>query len=645
MTRRRRSRFLPALLAICCASLPALSGAGAIDGRTRAAAEESTGQDHIRWLPWTRKTFEVAAALKRPVLLYLRSADCRLCSGLEANVFDDPDVVRLMANRIVPIAADVDLRPDLASRYLIRAVPTVSYLLPNGEPMYRIENDATLARVGAYMTSPDRFRRYLALAVRYMKENPVELIGKAAEIAALESKVRSFTPGDPPLDELAALQRRIRDQIDYTHGGLGRGWKTIDDAPFRLFASLARDDAGGPLGRATMTTAHRLLEAPIHDAVEGGFHHYATARDWSTPALEKRLDTNAAAVRLLVVAAVLAPEDAAIRAGVSSTIDFVRTHLALDEGGYGLGQKASLTPDDPGLYFTLDRDARQTRKPPGIVRTFVSEYNARFAVALLEAGARYRDTGWTAAGLDLADVVARRAYRPGRGVSPAVSVAGKPSIDGLLVDQVAAMEAWIAAFEIRGRPADLERVRALAAFCDANLRDPAGFYIDRSPDLSAVGKMKRPMVNLSTNGRLALALLRLSVLSGDPAWRERAVAASGALRTATSRMGAADAPYVEALGALAAPPIRVVVPGAFESSGVLALRQAGMMLPEPGAVVVPAGAGAPVAGVPAPAERGAETAWVCVGEHCSGPVTTSEQMRAALASLLAPAFDPGSAAD
>lgn len=599
-----------------------LAGSTAAPSPSPQAKDVTEGRVHIRWMDWGRKAFELATVLKRPVLLYLRSADCRLCAQMERDVFDDPEVVQLLADNVVPIAVDADLRPDLAARYLMRAVPSISYLLPNGEPMYRIEKESSLQRVGAYMSNPDRFRRYLALAVSYMREHPMDLLRKAREVAALEGKLRDLVPGLPPFDRIDALGRQIRDRIDFTNGGFGRGWKTIDDAPYRLFRVLALEGSGASLSKATLTTARQILAAEIHDSVEGGFHHYATSRDWSVPALEKRLDLNSRALRLLVLASLLAPDDALLRAGVASTADFVLSRLALVDGGFALGQQGTLGPDDPGTYFASDAAARETRRPPGIERRFISEYNADVAVALLEAGALLGRHDLEAAGLRTVDVLVQRTYRAGRGFTRTVAGKSGVHVEGLLADQVSGLEALLAAYQVRGAATDLRRAREVAEFCRVNLRHPAGYFLDRSINLAAVGKMKRAVIGFGANGRMALSLWRLSTLTGDGHLRTEAAAVLGALGDSLARLTERDAPYLEALVALRDPPVQIIVSGPPEGTGALALRRAARLAAPAGSVLVPAGvdlAGGPL-DLPTDWQASAASAWVCQGERCVGPV-------------------------
>ena len=615
---------MPLGILLAGAALLAAPVAASARGQDRAGSEGDTGtQRRIRWMAWERQAFEHAARLRRPVLLYLKAADCRLCSVIERDVFDHPEVVSLVAEHVVPVAADIDLRPDLASRYIIGTVPTISYLLPNGEPMYRIEESSSLQRVGAYMTDPERFGRYLRLAVAYMNEHSLELFSKAKEVAALEAKLRGYAPGAPPLERLPDLRSQMRDRLDYTYGGFGRGWKTLQDAPFRLFRILAANAEEDPLGKATLKTARSILSGAIHDEVEGGFHHYATNRDWSVPAREKRLDVNARALRLLVAAGGLSPQDEVIRDGVASTAAFLLDHLALADGGFALSQRGSLGPDDPGTYFMSDADQRQTLRPPPLEERLIAAYNAEAAVALLEAGALLGRVDLESAGLGTVDWLAERFYRKGRGLARTLDERGRVQSPGFLSDQVSGIEAFLAAYQVRGRPSDLTLALELVEFCQVNLlRDP-GYFIDRVEDAASVGKLRRPIIHWGVNGRMALAMLRMAALTGSSKLRTASTAAVGALAAAVPKMTEGDAPYAEALLALASPPVWVVVPDGMEDVEALALRRAALLLPVAGVLVVPLEPdpnSPPARGLMAPEERPGPGAWVCDGTDCVGPV-------------------------
>src|SRR6266516_447935 len=71
----------------------------------------------VRWQPWGRDAFALAAKLDRPVLLYIGSDDCRWCAETDRAIYTNPEIGSLINTLFVPIRVDRDERPDVAQRY------------------------------------------------------------------------------------------------------------------------------------------------------------------------------------------------------------------------------------------------------------------------------------------------------------------------------------------------------------------------------------------------------------------------------------------------------------------------------------------------------------------------------------------------
>ncbi|MCZ6746261.1 MAG: DUF255 domain-containing protein, partial [Acidobacteria bacterium] len=156
-----RPSFAPVLaLVVLSLVVPVAVGAAPADD-SGAEQDAATGPVRIAWRSWTRETFELATGLRRPVMLYLRAADCRLCLIMEESVLAKEKVVRNVARRVVPVVVDADLRPDLAARYILGTVPTLVFPRPNGEPIYDVDDASSLERVGGYFASADGLNGYI----------------------------------------------------------------------------------------------------------------------------------------------------------------------------------------------------------------------------------------------------------------------------------------------------------------------------------------------------------------------------------------------------------------------------------------------------------------------------------------------------
>ncbi|MFQ5669751.1 MAG: DUF255 domain-containing protein [Acidobacteriota bacterium] len=624
IARRAMARILPLLAAVILmpVSLYGENQTRPSQPNGEVSPDAAPRRQTIRWLGWSRESFEAAAQLRRPVLLYLRSTDCGLCIQIEHEVLADQEVVDTVAAKTVPILVDVNLRPDLASRYVMSVIPTMVFLLPNGEPIYNVVDMSSLERMGGYFPDREEFRRYLGEVFDYMRARGPELARKAKEVADLESRMRNFTAGPPPFDQVEAITARIREGFDFKYGGYGRRMKILDDGPYRVFRIVSAESGQDVLGQAVVHAAEQILNSPIYDAVEGGFHHYALHRDWTVPAWEKRLEVNARGIRLLVSAAAQAPEKAELREAVEASVNFLLSHLSLPAGGLAFSQMGSLGPVDPGAYFAAPAAERRTLKPPGLDPMEVASAHGEAVVALLEAGALLGRDDLEARALRLVDFMVEKFYRRGRGVSHVVNPrTGQGQQQGLLIDQVAALEAFLAASQVRAGGADLKRSEDLFGFCTRNLRRPAGYFVDRLQNRLAVGSMRRPIVSYGMNGRMALVAYRLFGLTGEPSYRQAGDAVLGALSSAIPKMRGRDAPYLEAVLAGRMPSLRLVlVPGGGRDP--VPFRRSFSLLPLAGGVSIlgPPDQRPVLAGqVSLPATE--PGAYVCRGERCVGPVS------------------------
>src|ERR1700730_2701927 len=76
-----------------------------------------TGAEQIQWQPWSDSVFSQAAQQGRFVLLDLGTGWCHWCHVMDEVTYADPDVIKLIHSRYLPVRVDADSRPDLANRY------------------------------------------------------------------------------------------------------------------------------------------------------------------------------------------------------------------------------------------------------------------------------------------------------------------------------------------------------------------------------------------------------------------------------------------------------------------------------------------------------------------------------------------------
>ena len=105
----------------------------------------------IGWRDWGEKAFQEAQVADKPILLAISAVWCHWCHVMDETSYSDPEVIRTINERYVPIRVDNDERPDVNRRYNMGGWPTTAFLTPDGE----------IVHGGTYIP-PDAMRSYVA---------------------------------------------------------------------------------------------------------------------------------------------------------------------------------------------------------------------------------------------------------------------------------------------------------------------------------------------------------------------------------------------------------------------------------------------------------------------------------------------------
>jgi uncharacterized protein len=327
----------------------------------------------VAWMPWSGQAFARAAAERRPVLLSLAAPWCAASREMDRTTFADPLVATAINEQFLPIRIDPDARPDIAARYGLGGWPTTSFLLPDG----RVLGGGTFISA---QRMPDVLRQ-VTEAFAAAPDGPRVVPPPLAT---------SDGPARPPptaADVLAAC--------DPVHGGFGGAPKFPHAAALRLaLAGSARDGRSDQDTEGVVRTLDAMGWGGLFDEAEGGFFHYAAGADWSAPNAGKRLDDQAALIRLYLDAG----ESLALTrftARAADTVAFVQAWLADPEGGWFCARHAGdEAPETTPLY---------------------ADANGAMASAALHAARVLEDDGLRQFALTSLERVLLACYRPGDG--------------------------------------------------------------------------------------------------------------------------------------------------------------------------------------------------------------------------------------
>ena len=651
----------------------------------------------VDWWEWSDAAFEEAARRDVPVLLSVGYAACHWCHVMAHESFDDVATAEQINAGFVAVKVDREERPDIDAVYMAATQamtgqggwPMTCFLTPAGEPFHcgtyypTVHFRRLLAAVTQAWTD-DGAR---------VRSSAGQIAARLADNAAA-----ALPPAGLDAEALAAAVQALVGEFDAVNGGFGGAPKFPPSMTLEFLLRHHERTASGQALHLAAATAGRMARGGMYDQLAGGFARYSVDARWVVPHFEKMLYDNALLLRVYGhLARIAGPHAALARRVAEETAEFLLRDLRTPEGGFAsaldadtdgvegltyawtpdelsevLGEKDGVwaaqlltvtpegtfehgsstlqlptDPDDPARWRRIRSallTARNRRPQPARDDKVVTAWNGMAVLALAEAGAALGRPEWVAAADMAADLLLERHVVDGR-VRRSSRNGAVGTAAGVLEDHALLADALLALHQATGAAHRLERAVEVLDLTLAHFTDAAGsgssapgVFFDTADDAEALLHRPREITdNATPSGAAALAgaLLTASVLVDDPQrYRDSAEAA---LRTAGSlarRFPRFAGHWLTVAEAAARGPLQVAVVGVDTDRDVLAGHARAIA---PGGTVVVAGPpDAP--GVPLLAHRplvdGAAAAYVCRGFVCDRPVTTVEELTAAL--LLTP---------
>ncbi len=497
---------------VCCAAvLPAAACIGERGPLINRMAQTGTSylsraaRQPVRWQPWGRDAFALAAKLDRPILLYIGSDACRWCAETDRAIYTDPEIGALINSLFVPIRVDRDERPDVAQQYQasverlagLRGWPITVFLTADGAPFFG----------GTYFPADD------PITGRGLKQ-------------LLPEVAKTYRDRRPFIEQQAASLRELEGT--------------------RVSRGVLRPAL---VQQGVVAVARELDEAVRTRAAAGSVMHAAavslllseSARSRDTAllvsalrALDLMLDTTAS----------VAGEDPPrlVRAALVASLATAWTVTGEEryrEAGRTLAHRLA-TELPPGGSVFVDQEAYV------IERLMVAA--ATLGEPTVERRAR--------AGLD---VLLQQTYARGWGVRHAITgmpAAGATTPQGLLQDQVQVAAACLAAHHLGKEPRYLDVALDLTAIVERGYADPLGGYYDvaflptdaASAPARGDDRTKHVFDDVlpGPNAVAALLLAQLTQVTSDPSYLRRAQAALDAFAGAMDGAGVRASTFLAA---------------------------------------------------------------------------------------------------
>jgi hypothetical protein len=557
----------------------------------------------IGWRPWDEKAFQEAQVADKPVLLAISAVWCHWCHVMDETSYSDPEVIRLINERFVPIRVDNDERPDVNRRYNMGGWPTTAFLTPDGE----------IVHGGTYIP-PDAMRSYLTQVADVWSEKRSELAQRVAELREKETEARATKPGDLRWEIVDAVGSLVRGQYDPQYGGFGREPKFPQTKVLRFVLDEHRRFGYPELATMLHRTLGAMAAGGMHDHVEGGFFRYSTTRQWEIPHYEKMLEDNAELLSVYAEAHRSFPNagyDRIVR-DVAGWIDRVlwRADVELWSG----------SQDADEHYYTLNAAERAKHGAPFVDHTIYTSWNDLAASAHFSAWSALDEGAFGDRAHNALGSLSKRMWDEQTDHLYHYDGGDGPKLPNLLGDLAAHLAALIDAHEtgLLKRPLGLA-LRTATVLAGLEDHEHGGFF--DAPDRKESGRLVRRERPIEENAAAADALLRLAALTGDDGLRQVALRALRSFVGEYRQWGHFAAGYANAVARALTEPLLITVVGPSDNERAAGLWRVARASTDPARSLhrlEPGRDADALARLAFPADRVA--AYVCIGTVCSAPI-------------------------
>ncbi len=446
----------------------------------------------IAWRGWSDEIFELARRENKFVLLDLEAVWCHWCHVMDDVTYRDPDVVRLIESRFIPVKVDQDANPDLSNRYEDYGWPATVVFAADG---------SEIVKRRGYLP-PKAMSSMLEAIIADPSPGPSVVPAVAVRIAPS-----------------AQLTKELRDKLvgkyiasyDHENAGWGTVHKFVQatNMEYALARAKEGDKKSESMARATLDAALNLV-----DPVWGGMYQYSDELNWKSPHFEKIMSIQSDNLRLYSLAYVLFQEPRYL-AAARDIERYLASFLTSPEGAFFTSQNADVsTAVDGKTYFRLSDAARRGLGMPRIDTHVYSRENGwaiRGLVALHDATGDHellaratRAANW---------IIANRALEGG-GFSHGERDRAGPYLN----DTLAMAEAFLALYASTGERDWLRRAEAAAGFVNLHFRADTGFRTAVTHG-SGAGVFRKPVLQIDENLALARFANLLKHYAGKAAYR------------------------------------------------------------------------------------------------------------------------------
>ena len=321
-------------------------------------------RDLVKFLPWELSTFAHASEIKRPIYVHLGRAYHAKSQQFAANVYNDEKIARLLNERFVCIAVDIDEQNDVHQLFstaaiLLGAAPTLpaqALLTAAGQPFLVTGPLLAHERDG----KPGLFE-LLNQTLNLLTKEPEAVNRQADELhqKLLERFEPSSTQSSVSSDVLRSTFLGLGRSFDSSFYGFGVAPKVAQCSALEFLLRYAAHQNSEEASKMALLSLSAMSAGGFYDQIGGGFFCQSQDRQFQVPHFEKRLGDNAQLAHVYL-SAFVATGHAPFRRIASEVLAFVTEQMSAPSGGFFLRMCSA---GDSGAYYLWTR--KQLKKALG----------------------------------------------------------------------------------------------------------------------------------------------------------------------------------------------------------------------------------------------------------------------------------------
>ncbi|MCP1661713.1 MAG: thioredoxin domain-containing protein [Methanocalculus sp. MSAO_Arc1] len=314
----------------------------------------------VDWHPFSEEAFQKAKEEDILVFLSIGYSTCHWCHVMNRESFSDAGVAAALRDRFVAVKVDREERPDV-DRFAMTACqlmtgsggwPLTLVLTPDKRPLFAgtyFPRDPVAGRPGLFQV--------LDRIWEFWRTNR----GEAEEIALrVEEAVQQYLSGQlmqpegsHPTDTedfTDAAYSALADTYDRQYAGFGTGMKFPTPQALLFLLRYGGVKAKRSATVMALQTLHAMRSGGINDQIGGGFHRYATDRQWMIPHYEK-MATDQALLLTAFAEGYRISGDLRLRDEAERIAGYMKRDLLSPEGLFYTAEDAESGGEEGGFYL------------------------------------------------------------------------------------------------------------------------------------------------------------------------------------------------------------------------------------------------------------------------------------------------------